>query len=124
MHAQKRLHLQPEWHLRPAFTHLQLVHLPDLPQPQLIIPRWGARWSVLSVHLARPPRAPVGIPRAPESPCRVLQSIDWEGEQALFELTLVDALHCDRLRTDQAGQRQGAMVDPSRRHQQLSGDVR
>ena len=31
--AQKRLHLQPEWHLRPAFTHLQLVHLPFLPQP-------------------------------------------------------------------------------------------
>ena len=70
------------------------------------------------------PERPMGIPRAPESPCRVLQSIDWEGEQALFELTLVDALHCDRLRTDQAGQRQGAMVDPSRRHHQLSGDVR
>ena len=33
----------------------------------------------------------MGIPRAPESPCRVLQSIDWEGEQALLELTLVDA---------------------------------
>ena len=49
------------------------------------------------------PERPMGIPRAPESPCRVLQSIDWEGEQALFELTLVDALHCDRLRTDQAG---------------------
>ena len=67
---------------------------------------------------------PMGIPRAAVSPCRVLQSIDWEGEQALFELTLVDALHCDRLRTDQAGQRQGAMIDPSRRHHQLSGDVR
>ena len=67
---------------------------------------------------------PMGIPRAPESPCRVLQSIDWEGEQALFELTLVDALHCDRLCTDQAGQRQRAMGDPSRKHHQLSGDVR
>ena len=66
----------------------------------------------------------MGIPRAPESPCRVLQSIDWEGEQALFELTLVDAPHCDRLRTDQAGQRQGAMDDPSITNQQLSGDVR
>ena len=33
----------------------------------------------------------MGITRAPESPCRVLQSIDWEGEQALLELTLVDA---------------------------------
>ena len=31
VHAQKRLHLQPEWHLRPAFTHLQLVHMPVLP---------------------------------------------------------------------------------------------
>ena len=80
--------------------------------------------STLAPCPARPARAPMGIPRAAESPCRVLQSIDWEGEQALFELTLVDALHCDRLRTDQAGQRQGAMVDPSRRHQQLSGDVR
>ena len=30
VHAQKRLHLQPEWHLRPAFTHLQLVHLPAI----------------------------------------------------------------------------------------------
>ena len=55
---------------------------------------------------------------------RTRKSIEWEGEQALLELTLVDAPHCDRLRTDQAGQRQGAMVDPSRRHQQLSGDVR
>ena len=33
----------------------------------------------------------MGIPRAAVSPCRVLQSIDWEGEQALLELTLVDA---------------------------------
>ena len=73
---------------------------------------------------ACPPRAPMGIPRAAVSPCRVLQSIDWEGEQALLELTLVDASHCDRVRTDQARQRQGAMVDPSRRHHQLSGDVR
>ena len=54
-------------------------------------PRWGARWVVLLVHLARPPRPPMGIPRAAVSPCRVLQSIDWEGEQALLELTLVDA---------------------------------
>ena len=44
--AQKRLHLQPEWHLRPAFTHLQSVHLPVLPQPQLIIP--GPPVTVLS----------------------------------------------------------------------------
>jgi len=36
--AQKRAHLQPEWHLRPALAHLQLVHLPLLAQPQLIIP--------------------------------------------------------------------------------------
>ena len=35
------------------------------------------------------PEPPTGISRAPKSPCRVLQSIDWEGEQALFELTLV-----------------------------------
>ena len=34
---------------------------------------------------------PMGIPRAAVSPCRVLHSIDWEGEQALLELTLVDA---------------------------------
>ena len=66
----------------------------------------------------------MAIPRAAVSPCRVLQSIDWEGEQALLELTLVDASHCDRLRTDQAGQRQRAMGDPSRKHHQLSGDVR
>ena len=37
------------------------------------------------------PEPPMGIPRAAVSPCRVLQSIDWEGEQALLELTLVDA---------------------------------
>jgi hypothetical protein len=36
--AQKRAHMQPEWHLRPALAHLQLVHLPLLAQPQLIIP--------------------------------------------------------------------------------------
>ena len=66
----------------------------------------------------------MGIPRAAVSPCLVLHTTDWEGEQALSGLTLVDALHCDRLRTDQAGQRQGAMGDPSRRHRQLSGDVR
>ena len=34
----------------------------------------------------------MGIPRAAVSPCRVLQSIDWEGEQALLELTLVVSL--------------------------------
>ena len=45
------------------------------------------RDHVLLVH----PEPPMGIPRAPESPCRVLHSIDWEGEQALLELTLVDA---------------------------------
>ena len=33
----------------------------------------------------------MGIPRAAVSPCSVLQSIDWEGEQGHLELTLVDA---------------------------------
>ena len=33
----------------------------------------------------------MGIPRAAVSPCRVLQSIEWEGEQGHLELTLVDA---------------------------------
>ena len=60
----------------------------------------------------------------PQSPPSTSEAAAPVQEQALFELTLVDALHCDRLRTDQARQRQGAMVDPSRRHQQLSGDVR
>ena len=67
---------------------------------------------------------PMGIPRAAVSPCLVLHSIDWEGEQALLELTLVDALHCDRVRTDQAGQRQGAMGASCKRGHQLAGEVR
>ena len=33
----------------------------------------------------------MGIPRAAVSPCRVLHTIDWEGEQALSGLTLFDA---------------------------------
>ena len=37
------------------------------------------------------PEPPMAIPRAAVSPCRVLQSIDWEGEQGHLELTLVDA---------------------------------
>ena len=37
------------------------------------------------------PEPPMGIPRAAVSPCSVLQSIDWEGEQGHLELTLVDA---------------------------------
>ena len=37
------------------------------------------------------PEPPMASPRAAVSPCRVLQSIDWEGEQGHLELTLVDA---------------------------------
>ena len=37
------------------------------------------------------PEPPMAIPRAAVSPCSVLQSIDWEGEQGHLELTLVDA---------------------------------
>ena len=47
------------------------------------------------------PEPPMAIPRAAVSPCSVLQSIDWEGEQGHLELTLVDArtmLGCHRTR--------------------------
>ena len=47
------------------------------------------------------PEPPMGIPRAAVSPCRVLQSVDWEGEQGHLELTLVDArtvIGCHRTR--------------------------
>ena len=63
-------------------------------------------------------------PRARISPCRVIQSTDWEREQELRELTLEDALQCNLARTSQGRQRQAAMGDPSRRDQGLSGDVR
>ena len=33
----------------------------------------------------------MAIPRVVVSPCRVLQSLEWEGEQGHLELTLVDA---------------------------------
>ena len=54
------------------------------------------------------PEPPMGIPRAAVSPCRVLQSIDWEGEQALLELTLVDArtvIGCHRTRGPEGRER-------------------
>ena len=54
------------------------------------------------------PEPPMGIPRAAVSPCRVLQSIDWEGEQALLELTLVDArtvFGCHRTRGPEGRER-------------------
>ena len=35
---EKRLHLQLELQRRPALAHLQLVHLPVLPQEQFIMP--------------------------------------------------------------------------------------
>ena len=54
------------------------------------------------------PEPPMAIPRAAVSPCRVLQSIDWEGEQALLELTLVDArtvIGCHRTRGPEGRER-------------------
>ena len=50
----------------------------------------------------------MGIPRARISPCRVLQSIDWEGEQGHLELTLVDArtvFGCHRTRGPEGRER-------------------
>ena len=57
-----------------------------------IVPRSAARiLGTWQPTVARPPRAPMAIPRAAVSPCRVLHTIDWEGEQALSGLTLFDA---------------------------------
>ena len=50
----------------------------------------------------------MGIPRAAVSPCSVLQSIDWEGEQGHLELTLVDArtvFGCHRTRGPEGRER-------------------
>ena len=58
------------------------------------------------------------------SPYRVLQSIDWEGEQELRELTILDALQCTLVRTGQGRQGQARMGNPSRKDHKLSGDVR
>ena len=73
---------------------------------------------------ACPPRAPMGIPRARISPCRVLHTNDWEGEQGLRELTLEDALQHVLVCADLERQRPAAMGDPCRRDHGLSGDVR
>ena len=54
------------------------------------------------------PEPPMGIPRAAVSPCGVLQSIDWEGEQGHLELTLVDArtvFACHRTRGPEGRER-------------------
>ena len=57
-----------------------------------IVPRSAARiLGTWQPTVARPPRAPMAIPRAAVSPCRVLHTTDWEGEQALSGLTLFDA---------------------------------
>ena len=50
----------------------------------------------------------MAIPRAAVSPCGVLQSIDWEGEQGHLELTLVDArtvFACHRTRGPEGRER-------------------
>ena len=47
----------------------------------------------------------MGIPRARISLCRVLHTVEWEGEQGLCELALVDALHGTLVRTSQTDQR-------------------
>ena len=54
------------------------------------------------------PEPPMAIPRAAVSPCRFLQSIEWEGEQGHLELTLVDArtvFACHRTRGPEGRER-------------------
>ena len=64
--------------------------------------RWGLCCRCTSLVLLGPVSGIAGLLL---SPCRVLHTNEWEGEQALSEVALEDALHCTLVRTNQIDQR-------------------